>query len=230
MGYKTFSVALVLGLISTLPLACGSDDDSNPPSTAGKGGGGGSSGSAGKGGAGGAAGKGGAGTAGKAGAGTAGTSPGAAGEGGSGPTDNVGGEAGGEIGGAGGESAAGADSGGSGGEAGVDDAAAARLSKTRAVCELKSPSDGLGGTGTPQPCTDIDGCVAGLYPHASTPACIKALDDLLDCIPTADPAEYYCGNGSATDGTNSTGTFQYDIATDDKCPAVYAAWTPCLSQ
>ncbi len=235
MGYKSFSVVLVLSLISTLPLACGSDDDSNPPSTAGKGGGGGNGGSAGKGGTAGTAGKGSAGTAGKAGAGTAGTTPGAAGEGGSAPNDNVGGEAGAAAAGMGGESAAGAESGGAGGEAGeagADDAAAERMVKCETVCHFQvqsagpeTGSDPASCKGNPDDCA-MDFCVNQIQ---HTPTCFAALDSYLDCALTvAGDQDLYCSEG--TDADPLLGTVRTDFSTMATCPEALGAYTACLPQ
>jgi len=221
MGHKSFAIALVLGLLA-LPLACGSDDDTNPST-------GGAGGTAGKasGGAGGKAGSGGkGGTAGKGG------TPGAAGEGegGSGDTGNVGGEPGA---GAGGDSSpsAGAGGNGAGGEAGGgSDPAAERLAQCTAICNLPAQPDGPGGSKPRMQCTgDTNKCITNLCDTTGwTASCVETLDDLLACIPTADQTLLYC---NANDGTADTleGEVAFDFAADDHCPAVFAAWTACLN-
>ncbi|MET0791675.1 MAG: hypothetical protein ABW061_09165, partial [Polyangiaceae bacterium] len=97
--------------------------------------------------------------------------------------------------------------------------------KCDAVCHSKVPSTET--NGDPAECKQD--CTATLCDTAGwTAACVKALDDLLDCVPTADPALYYCSGYDGTEAHNLDGTFQFDLSADDKCPAVYAAYTACL--
>ena len=217
MGHKSFAIALVMGLLA-LPLACGSDDDTNP----GTGGAGGSSGKAG------GAGKGGAGAGGKDGTAGKGGAPGGAGEGGTGDTGNVGGEPGA---GAGGDSApsagAGPDGSGAGGEAGGgSDPAAERLAQCKAICNYPAQPDGPGGSETPMQCLgDANKCATDFCNTTGWSAtCVKALDDLLACLPTATKNMFYCGDGEH----GLEGTLQFDGAASDSCLATFTAWTNCL--
>lgn len=227
MGHKSFAIAFVLGLLA-LPLACGSDDD-NPGG--GTGGAGGSSGKTGTGGAnkggtanGGSAGK--DGTAGKGG------TPGGAGEGGTGDTGNVGG--GGPEAGAGGDtgpSGAGAGGMGAGGEAGggATDPAAARLAQCKAICNYPAQPDGPGGTKPRMQCLgDANTCAAALCETTDwNAACVKTLDDLLACLPTADPSLFYCDG--YVDADTLAGVIAVDFAADGTCSSTFAAWTACIN-
>jgi hypothetical protein len=220
MGHKSFAIALVLGLFA-VPLACGSDDDTNP-ATGGAGGSGAKGGTGGKTGTAGAGGK--TGTAGKGG------SPGAAGEGegGSGDTGNVGGQPGA---GAGGDSDPGAGAGGmgSGGEAGGgSDPAAVRLAQCKTICNYPAHPDGPGGTKPPMQCLgDANKCATDLCESTGWSAsCLQTLDDLLACIPTADADLFYCS--AFVDADTLEGTLSIDFAADGKCPDVFTAWTKCI--
>src|SRR6478735_5546383 len=203
MGHKYFTIALVLGL-AAVPLACGSDDDSTP-ATGGHGG-----------------------TAGKAGgAGTAGVADGDAGEGGSGNTGNVAGEPGSSA-GAGGDSAPGAGAGGAAGDstgaagaAGAPtDPAAERLVQCKSICNYPAQPDGPGGSKPRMQCLgDANKCATDLCDTTGwTSACVKALDDLLACLPLADANLFYC---SGNDGSADTreGVVAIDFAADGTCPA-----------
>jgi hypothetical protein len=223
MGNRSFAIALVLGL-AALPLACGSDDDA-APSSGGKGGSAGSSAAAGKGGSGGKGGT----------AGNGGTDPGAAGEageGGSGNTGNVAGAAGAAgdaSGGMGGDSAGGASASGSGGEGGESaDPAAVRLAQCKAICNYPAQPDGPGGTAPRMQCTgDASICATNLCDTTGWSAsCVKTLEDLLACLPTADPSLFYCSE--FVDTPTLAGTVAVDFAAAFTCEDVSNAWTACL--
>jgi len=55
-------------------------------------------------------------------------------------------------------------------------------------------------------------------------ACVKALDDLLACLPTATKNKFYCGDGEH----GLEGTLQFDGAAADACPDAVEAWGKCL--
>jgi hypothetical protein len=220
MGNRSFAIALVLGL-AALPLACGSDDDA-APSSGGKGGSAGSSAAAGKGGTGG---KGGTAGKGETDAGAAGE----AGEGGSGNTGNVAGAAGDASGGMGGDSAGGASASGSGGEGGESaDPAAVRLAQCKAICNYPAQPDGPGGSAPRMQCTgDASICATELCDTTGWSAsCVKTLEDLLACLPTADPSLFYCSG--FMDTPTLEGTVAVDFAGGETCPAVFTAWASCL--
>jgi len=217
MRYKFFYFAVALGL-TAFPLACGSDDD-----TAGSTGGtSGSSGKAGTGGKGGSSGKGGSG-------------PGAAGEAGTGDTGNVAGEPGSggmagdtSAGGSGGDTGPSAGAGGEGGQ-GVDPVAAARAVKCTAIANLPAPPDGPQGTKPPMKCKEDPAIYAAVLCDVKgwNATCVKTLDDLLDCVPTADQTLLYCSEYVDTDTLE--GHIGIDFAATDKCPTTYDAWSACLA-
>jgi len=218
MRYKFFYFAVALGL-TAFPLACGSDDDT----TGSTGGTSGSSGKAGTGGKGGSAGKGGSG-------------PGAAGEAGTGDTGNVAGEPGSggmagdtSAGGAGGDTGPSAGAGGEGGQA--LDPTAARALKCSAIANTPVPPDGAGGVKPKMKCADTTMYASVLCDVTGWNAtCVNALDNLLDCVQTADPALLFCSGWDPEGTTDSLdGNIVIDFAADDKCPAVYAAWNTCLT-
>jgi len=214
MGHKSFTIALFLGLLS-LPLACGSDDDSTSNGTSGAGGKGGASGAAGNAGKGGKGGN----------AGTAGTTPGVAGEGGEGGSGDTGNVAGDSAGGAGGDSNPSA---GAGGEAGGGDVDP-RLAQVTAICNYPAQPDGPEGTDPQMQCLgDASVCAANLYGIAAKSAdCSQVLDDILACLPTAEKNLFYCAKSDGTsDGLE--GYLTYDAALAFTCEDVYNAWIACL--
>lgn len=122
------------------------------------------------------------------------------------------------------------DAAGAGGEAGAgSDPAAARLVQCKAICNYPAQPDGPGGTKPRMQCLgDANQCAADLCDTTGWSAsCIQTLDDLLACLPTADPTLFYC---SENDGTADTlqGVVAVDFAASLTCEATYNAWTACL--
>jgi hypothetical protein len=104
------------------------------------------------------------------------------------------------------------------------------LVKCQAICNYPAQPDGPGGTMPRMQCLgDADECVTNLCNTTGwSAACVKNLDDLLACLPGADPSLFYCSANDTDHPVTLDGHLSFDFAAFGTCEDTFNAWSACL--